>query len=248
MDASGIYLRSFMNLCHGSVFCTRGVKAVFWHCFLHCGCLSVGARACLGVGVQLWWEHCAVCVLSTACSASLYKHRTCHHTRWLRWTPLICVMTALHCAQRHCCSLCTAGMDWAVWLCYNITGLHAAQLCQAHTVCCVLQWCWRGWMAALGTLQFYWAPARWCRGFVWYQAGRGQRGRLLACLVGMCRISYVICTLWVFCINVVCSLLHDCGVLMSKSSMIYCQGVVVETLIKSWLFLIMQDFKRQENV
>lgn len=32
-----------------------------------------------------------------------------------------------------------------------------------------------------------------------------------------------------FCIDVVCSLLLDCGVLMSKSFMMYCYVVVVET-------------------
>lgn len=109
---------------------------------------------------------------------------------------LISVMTALHCAQHYCCSLCTVGMNLAVWLCYNITGLWAAQLCQAHVVCCVSQWCWQGWVAALGTLQFCHAPAGWSGGFVQCQAGRGQRGWLLACLVGMCRIRYVICTWW----------------------------------------------------
>lgn len=201
-------------------------KAVFWCCFLHCGCLSVGAHDCFRMGIQLWWEHCAVCVLSTACSAFLYKHGTCHHTLWLCRMPLIYVLTALHCAQQYCCLLCIVGMNLAVWLCYNTTGLHTAQLCQAHMVWCVLQKCWQGCVAALGTLQFCWAPARRCRGFVRCQAGRGQCGRLLACLVGMCRISYVICTLWVFRINV-CSLLLACGVLMSKSYVIYCQVVVV---------------------
>lgn len=43
-----------MILCCGSVFCTRGVKAVSWCCFLSCGCLAVGAHACF------WGGHTAV--------------------------------------------------------------------------------------------------------------------------------------------------------------------------------------------
>lgn len=107
----------------------------------HCGRLAVGADVWSGVGVQLWRAAPAphrLCGWVQPASTFMYKHATCHHTSRLCWTALIYVMTMLYCAQYYCCLLRTVGMNLAVWLCYNITARHVAQLCQAYIVCCVL--------------------------------------------------------------------------------------------------------------
>lgn len=133
------------NLCAGAVACILlwdglaagalaiGVPAV--------GAPTIGAPARSGMDVQLWWAAPALhCLHSWVQSAStfMYKYATHHHTSWLCWMALIYVMTMLCCAQYYCCLLRTVGMNLAVWLCYNITVLGVAQLCQAYIVCRVL--------------------------------------------------------------------------------------------------------------